>query len=106
MKSLFVVILGLIMAAGCYAANKPNIVMFYIDDWAWNGSPVPMDDSTENSCMPVLQMPNVEKLATQGMKFPNAYGSPQCSPARVCADGTVESTQRFHSVSRLKRALL
>ena len=33
--------------------------------------------------MPVVQMPNVEKLARQGMKFTNAYGSPQCAPARV-----------------------
>ena len=66
------------------AQGKPNIVMFYIDDWAWNGSPVAMDDSMKNSFMPVLQMPNVEKLAMDGMKFRNAYGSPQCSPARAC----------------------
>ncbi len=65
------------------ASEKPNIVLFYIDDWAWNGTPVPMDDSMENSRMPALQMPNLESLARQGMKFRNAYGSPQCSPARV-----------------------
>lgn len=34
--------------------------------------------------MPVLRMPNIEKLARGGMKFTNAYASPQCSPARVC----------------------
>ena len=34
--------------------------------------------------MPVLQMPNVERLAREGMKFTNAYASPQCSPARAC----------------------
>ena len=34
--------------------------------------------------MPVMQMPNVEMLAKEGMKFRNACGSPQCSPARVC----------------------
>lgn len=84
MRRWFVVVSGLVMTAGCYAAQKPNIVLLYIDDWAWNGSPVAMDDSMENSRMPVLQMPNVEKLASQGMKFRNAYGSPQCSPARVC----------------------
>ncbi|MCM8538457.1 MAG: sulfatase [Lentisphaeraceae bacterium] len=66
------------------AAEKPNIVLLYLDDWAWNGSPVKMNDDMENSRMPVLQMPNVEKLAKQGMKFSNAYGSPQCAPARVC----------------------
>ena len=63
---------------------RPNIVMFYIDDWAWNGSPVAMNDTMENSLMPVLHMPNIQKLANEGMKFRNAYGSPQCAPARVC----------------------
>ena len=63
--------------------GKPNIILFYIDDWAWNGTPVLMDDSMDNSGMPVLQMPNLTNLARQGMRFRNAYGSPQCSPARV-----------------------
>ena len=75
------------------AAPRPNIVLFYIDDWAWNGSPVAMDDSMPNSRMPVLEMPNVERLAREGMKFRNAYGSPQCSPARVCVQ-TGQSSPR------------
>ncbi|MEM8955157.1 MAG: sulfatase-like hydrolase/transferase [Verrucomicrobiota bacterium] len=65
------------------ASRLPNIVLLYIDDWAWNGTPIPMDDSMDNSFMPLLQMPNLEKLAKEGMKFTNAYGSPQCAPARV-----------------------
>lgn len=65
------------------AQKSPNIVLFYIDDWAWNGSPVAMNEGMENSFMPILEMPNFEKLASQGMKFTNAYGSPQCAPARV-----------------------
>lgn len=74
--------------------EKPNIVLLFIDDWAWNGSPVMMDESMPNSKMPVLQMPNVEKLASQGMKFRNAYpGAPQCSPSRVCVQ-TGKSTAR------------
>jgi len=76
---------GYVLAHNCQAAEQPpNIVMLFIDDWAWNGSPVAMDDSMVNSRMPVLQMPNVEKLAREGMKFRNAYASPQCSPSRVC----------------------
>ena len=81
------------MVVGSLAAAKPNIILIYIDDWAWNGSPVAMDDSMPNSKMPVLQMPNVEKLAKAGMKFRNAYGSPQCSPARVCVQ-TGQSSPR------------
>jgi len=65
-------------------SSRPNIVLLYIDDWAWCGTPVRMNDAMENSHMPVLQMPHVEKLASQGMKFSNAYGSPMCAPARVC----------------------
>ena len=67
-----------------FAQENPNIVMLFIDDWAWNGSPVAMDDAMDNSRMPVLQMPNVQQLAREGMKFRNAYASPQCSPSRVC----------------------
>ena len=75
------------------AVTKPNIVLLFIDDWAWNGSPVAMDDSMPNSRMPVLQMPNVERLARDGMKFTNAYASPQCSPSRVCVQ-TGQSSPR------------
>lgn len=75
------------------AERKPNIVLLYIDDWAWNGTPVKMDDAMPNSHMPVLRMPNVERLAREGVKFTSAYGSPQCSPARVCVQ-TGQSSPR------------
>jgi len=84
MRKWFAAFCGLSMAAACGAATRPNIVLLFIDDWAWNGSPVAMDDGMPNSRMPVLRMPNVEKLARDGMKFRNAYASPQCSPSRVC----------------------
>jgi arylsulfatase A-like enzyme len=92
-KSTLWIICGVLATNSLAAQTKPNIVMFYIDDWAWNGTPVRMDDEMPNSRMPVLQMPNVQKLANQGMKFRNAYGSPQCSPARVCVQ-TGQSTPR------------
>ncbi len=64
---------------------KPNIVLIFVDDWAWNGTPIRMDNKMANSAMPVLQMPNLERLAHDGMRFSNAYaGAPQCSPSRVC----------------------
>lgn len=85
MKQKTLCIIILFSFFGSFAQDKkPNIVLFYIDDWAWNGSPVPMNDDMKNSFMPILQMPNVDKLAQSGMKFTNAYGSPQCSPARAC----------------------
>lgn len=79
------VFIGLLIAVRMlsFAQEKPNIVLFYIDDWAWNGTPIAMNASMENSFMPILEMPNLDQLARQGMKFTNAYGSPQCAPARV-----------------------
>lgn len=84
-------LVSLVLAVTCLElpsvqAQSPrsNIVLLLIDDWAWNGSPVQMNDAMENSRMPVLEMPNVEKLARDGMIFTNAYASPQCSPSRVC----------------------
>ncbi len=64
--------------------SRPNIVLIYVDDWAWNGSPIRMDDRMLNSGMPaIMEMPNLESMATNGMVFRNAYGSPQCTPARA-----------------------
>lgn len=68
-----------------WLTRQPNIVMIFVDDWAWNGSPVAMNDGMANSLFPLLQMPNLSKLAADGMKFQNAYaGAPQCGPSRVC----------------------
>ncbi|MEL6108588.1 MAG: sulfatase [Planctomycetota bacterium] len=75
------------------SSTKPNIVLLFIDDWAWNGTPVPMNDAMANSKMPILRMPNIERLARVGMKFTHAYASPQCSPSRVCVQ-TGQSSPR------------
>ncbi len=58
--------------------------MLYIDDWGWNTTPVRMDDRMQNSSLgSIIEMPHVELMAARGMKFMNAYGSPQCSPGRA-----------------------
>ena len=89
---------GWLLAGNCVASEKPNIVLLFIDDWAWNGTPIPMRDGMENSRMPVLQMPNVERLAREGMKFTNAYASPQCSPSRVCIQTGQSSPRNGYTV--------
>lgn len=91
--SILSLMIGWMLAGFCAAADQPNIVLLFIDDWAWNGTPVAMDDALANSRMPVVQMPNVERLAREGMKFTQAYASPQCSPSRVCVQ-TGQSSPR------------
>ena len=67
-----------------YAAElqKPNIVMFLVDDMGWQDTSVPFH--TEKT--PLNQRyrtPNMERLAAKGMKFTQAYACSVCSPTRV-----------------------
>ena len=85
----------------CYAQNpeKPNIVLIFVDDWAWNGTPIQMNDEMENSAMPLLQMPNLQTMRSHGMKFSNAYsGAPQCSPSRAALQTGQSSPRNGYTV--------
>jgi arylsulfatase A len=65
------------------AADQPNIVFILIDDMPWSGTPVRMDADMPESAMAFLNMPNVEKLAAQGMTFRNARAAAgMCAPSR------------------------
>jgi len=58
------------------AAPRPNIVFILADDLGW----------ADLSCYgrPDYKTPNIDRLASQGMKFNKAYsGAPVCTPTRV-----------------------
>ncbi len=62
--------------------TKPNIIFFIVDDLGWQDSSLPMwGDTTDINRM--YHTPNLEKLASQGIKFTNAYASAVSSPTRV-----------------------
>jgi arylsulfatase A len=56
-------------------AAQPNILHILADDMGWNAL----------SCYgnKDLQTPNLDRLATQGMRFTQAYADAQCSPTRA-----------------------
>ena len=57
-------------------ANKPNVIVILADDLGW------ADLSCYGSTF--HESPNLDKLATQGMRFTQAYSSsPYCSPSRA-----------------------
>jgi arylsulfatase A-like enzyme len=59
------------------AQEKPNIVLFYVDDMGWK-------DVGYNG-NPYAQTPNIDLLASEGMVFTNAYANaPNCAPSRAC----------------------
>jgi len=56
------------------AAERPNIVLFFVDDLGW--SDLGYKDAQ-------FESPNVDKLAVEGLDFDQCYiASPTCSPSR------------------------
>ncbi|MCS7469938.1 sulfatase-like hydrolase/transferase [Stieleria sp. ICT_E10.1] len=71
------VFLSLISLAALNAAEqtKPNIVVFLADDMGWG------DSATYGH--ELIQTPNLDKLASQGVKFTQCYSAcGVCSPSR------------------------
>ena len=61
-------------AGGKWSASKPNILWIMIEDW-----------STDLSCYgtPLVHTPNIDRLASEGIRFEHAYTtSPVCSTSR------------------------
>jgi arylsulfatase A-like enzyme len=64
------------LSVGNGPARKPNFVFFLIDDMGW----------TDVGCYgsTFYETPNIDKLASEGMRFTDAYAAcPVCSPTRA-----------------------
>ena len=62
--------------------ERPNIIMFLVDDMGWQDCSEPFwkEKTPFNER---YHTPNIERLASQGMKFTQAYACAVCSPTRV-----------------------
>ncbi|NVK86041.1 MAG: sulfatase [Cytophagia bacterium] len=79
--SLLVILISLF---GCSeeASKSPNIILFFVDDMGWQDTSVPFW-SEQTYFNKRYHTPNMERLATEGMKFTQAYATSVCSPTRV-----------------------
>ena len=92
----YIAILGLMVSAAAYASERPNIVFMMSDDQAWNGLSVPMHPDLDWSKSSIVDTPNLEKLAAQGMRFSAAYAPASvCSPTRISLQ-TGKSSAAMH----------
>ena len=67
----------------CNATEKPpNLLFFFVDDMGWQDTSVPFH-SEPTLLNRDYRTPNMEKLASQGLQFTNAYACSICSPSRV-----------------------
>jgi arylsulfatase A-like enzyme len=64
------------------APPPPNIIVFLVDDMGWQDTSVPFWDK-ETPFNRRYHTPNMERLASEGMKFTQAYATPVCTPTRV-----------------------
>ena len=91
---LFTLVTVLILMTGCRgnaSSEKANVVIIFIDDMGY------ADPSCFGNVM--LQTPNIDRLAEQGLKMTNFYvNSPICSPSRVALNtGCYPMRYKIHS---------
>jgi arylsulfatase A-like enzyme len=76
MKTILICLLGLALASVAFAADtKPNIVFILADDLGY----------TDVACYgsKYYETPNIDRLATQGMRFTNYHQCQNCQPTRA-----------------------
>jgi arylsulfatase A-like enzyme len=65
----------LFISSTALAADKPNVMLFLVDDMGW------MDSTAYGS--QYYDTPNMERFAKRAMRFTDAYATPLCSPTRA-----------------------
>lgn len=94
---------AVILAGAANAANKPNIVVFLVDDMGVMDTSVPFltDETGQPKRYPLndyYRTPNMERLAAMGIRFNNFYAMSVCSPTRICIM-TGQNAARHHTTN-------
>lgn len=70
------------VAGQASVSRRPNIIVFLVDDMGWTDTSVPFaEKSVPNN--KIYHTPNMQKLASMGVRFTNAYAQSLCTPSRV-----------------------
>lgn len=102
MKTLLASGISLLLAASAFASG-PNILFIFADDQSWNGTSVPAIQGDATSASREFRTPNIEKLASQGMTFSQAYAAHckcECSRAALQMGRTTTSLNAPDKSSR------
>ncbi len=79
-------------AARCWSDQRPNIVILYADDMGYGDLACQNPDSK-------IPTPNLDRLASQGMRFTNAHSSSGvCTPSRYAMLEGRYHWRKFHGI--------
>lgn len=81
MQKLFLFSASLLSFTNAIAQDRPNIILFLVDDMGWEDTSVPFWTERTNYNN-IYETPNMERLASQGMLFTQAYACSVSSPSR------------------------
>src|SRR5688572_16272028 len=82
MTMIRIILLVLLFPLLVDAQDRPNIIVFIVDDMGWQDTSLPFwTEVTELNKR--YRTPHMERLAREGMKFTSAYATPVCTPTRV-----------------------
>ena len=81
MQKFFLFSASLLSFTNAMAQDRPNIILFLVDDMGWEDTSVPFWTERTNYNN-IYETPNMERLASQGMLFTQAYACSVSSPSR------------------------
>lgn len=85
------------------AVDRPNFIVILTDDQGWGTTSVMMDPLVPESKSDFFKTPNIERLASSGMRFSQAYASHcNCSPSRASLQ-TGRSPAALHLTDIIER---
>jgi arylsulfatase A-like enzyme len=76
---------GPVLASAAEPAQRPNFLFVYTDDQRWDALGVVQREHGERGRFPWMQTPHMDRLATEGVRFRNAFVvNSLCAPSRAC----------------------
>ena len=68
-----------LLSGNAIAQQKPNIILFLVDDMGWQETSVPFG-AEPTKLHDIYHTPNMQRLAQKGVKFTHAYANSISSP--------------------------
>lgn len=87
-SSLILILAGLFSPARFFGQDRPNIILFLVDDMGLMDTSLPFDVNSKGESIPHplnswYHTPNMERLAEQGVRFSTFYAQSVSSPSRT-----------------------